>query len=271
MKNFVKSGEAQTYKMWVILRQLTFESRVKSMINLSFIGYENYAITEDGEVFSFNNHKFKTLKESRGGYLRVFLSKNSKKKAFLVHRLVAKAYIPNPEGKPQVNHKDGNKKNNHISNLEWVTVEENLHHALDTGLRELQEFRVDRSLSDDLVHTICRMVGEGYRNIDIARSLGVDRHVIKNIKSGTQYKDIVSQYPFMKVVPTKRRVSTSKIKNICYDMNKGLRDEDICERNSITEDILENIRGGKFMPELVNKYLKDELKITVATTIKTTP
>lgn len=240
------------------------------MVNLSFIGYENYAVTKDGEVFSFNNHQFKTLKEDRHGYLRVFLSKNSKKKGFFVHRLVAKAYIPNPEGKAQVNHKDGDKKNNHVSNLEWTTPEENINHALDTGLRELQEFRVDRSLSDDLVHTICRMIGEGYRNIDIARSLGIERHVVKNIKSGTQYKDIVSQYPFLKVIPSKKRVSTSKIKNICLDINKGLRDEEICERNSITEGILENIRGGKFMPSLVNKYLKDELKITVATTIETT-
>lgn len=63
------------------------------------------------------------------GYLKLQLTKHSKSKWFLVHRLVAQAFIPNPENKPQVNHIDGNKLNNSINNLEWVTNSENQIHS----------------------------------------------------------------------------------------------------------------------------------------------
>lgn len=69
------------------------------------------------------------------GYYRVQLCKNDSIEKALVHRLVAQAFIPNPKNKPQVNHIDGNKLNNHISNLEWTTVSENAQHAIVTGLK----------------------------------------------------------------------------------------------------------------------------------------
>lgn len=73
------------------------------------------------------------------GYLYVHLcnGKNNKKK-YLVHRLVASAFIPKISGKPQINHKDGNKSNNHVSNLEWCTQKENVIHGVETGLRKLK-------------------------------------------------------------------------------------------------------------------------------------
>lgn len=68
------------------------------------------------------------------GYKRVDLTVNNKSKGFFVHRLVATAFLSNPENKPQVNHIDGNKQNNNISNLEWVTQEQNMAHAWRIGL-----------------------------------------------------------------------------------------------------------------------------------------
>lgn len=67
---------------------------------------------------------------SKNGYARVNLSKNGVNTKYLVHRLVAKTFIDNPFNKPQVNHKDGNKLNNSIENLEWVTQSENIIHAI---------------------------------------------------------------------------------------------------------------------------------------------
>jgi hypothetical protein len=70
------------------------------------------------------------------GYLRIQLAKNGTQKNFMVHRLVASAFLDNPDQLPEVNHRDGNKKNNHVANLEWVTGSDNQLHAYETGLRE---------------------------------------------------------------------------------------------------------------------------------------
>lgn len=85
----------------------------------------------------------KLLHQSRNnlGYHKVQLYKDGKSKMFYVHRLVAMSFIPNPDNKPQINHKDGNKDNNTIDNLEWVTSKENLRHAVETGLRQPSQMK----------------------------------------------------------------------------------------------------------------------------------
>ena len=85
-------------------------------------------ITRDGRVF-FNGIEKPQHNHSRG-YKRVSFNR----KEYSVHRLVAMKYIPNPQNKEQVNHKDGDKTNNHYTNLEWVTNKENHEHAVENGL-----------------------------------------------------------------------------------------------------------------------------------------
>lgn len=70
------------------------------------------------------------------GYERVCLFKTDRDRRYRVHRLVAITFIPNLDNKPQVNHIDGNKRNNRVSNLEWVTNDENMHHSRSTGLHD---------------------------------------------------------------------------------------------------------------------------------------
>lgn len=115
----------------------------------SIKGYEGmYEISKEGEVRSVPRtthykdgrigiHKGRVLKQqnTKKGYLRVDLTKDGVRRSHQIHRLVAEAFIPNPEGKEQVNHRDGCKLNNAVSNLEWNSNEENILHANENGLR----------------------------------------------------------------------------------------------------------------------------------------
>ena len=93
----------------------------------------NYSVSDNGEVRKDTNNYMMKL-QIQQGYQHVTLQINGKPKRFRVHRLVAEAFIPNPENKPYVNHIDGNRQNNNINNLEWVTPAENTQHAVNTGL-----------------------------------------------------------------------------------------------------------------------------------------
>jgi len=91
----------------------------------------NYLIDEKGNIYNREGIKLKTT-ITKNGYERFNISRPTK--SFLVHRLVAILYVENPENKPEVNHKDGNKLNNDFNNLEWVTRSENIVHGFTNGL-----------------------------------------------------------------------------------------------------------------------------------------
>ena len=91
-------------------------------------GYPEYEVSNLGRVRK--NGKLTPLHRTGKGYLRTTLQKDGKQKQDYIHRIVAKNFIPNPENKPTVNHIDGNKDNNRVSNLEWATYRENNIHAI---------------------------------------------------------------------------------------------------------------------------------------------
>lgn len=97
-------------------------------------GYRGiYQASSEGYITN-GRKKLKTYTINSGYLVLKLYDANGHKKSHLVHRLIASAFLPNPEGLEQVNHKDGNKANCKLSNLEWVTCKENRKHAKDTGL-----------------------------------------------------------------------------------------------------------------------------------------
>lgn len=108
-------------------------------------GYNgDYLVSSLGRIKSFVKDRTGRLMcpytNPKRGYAGVFLTKGGKKHYHLIHRLMAEAFIENPEGKETVNHKDGVKANNTVENLEWMTNRENVLHAMDNGLVKCREF-----------------------------------------------------------------------------------------------------------------------------------
>ena len=103
-------------------------------------GYEGlYKVDENATVFSLRNNKLLKRMMFPSGYEYVHLCNGKgKTKLFRVHRLVAETFIPNPNNLPEVNHKDGDKLNNNVKNLEWCTNLENMRHSVETGLRNIK-------------------------------------------------------------------------------------------------------------------------------------
>lgn len=123
--------------------------------------HEMYAIREDGRVHSGKLDIFLSPRVNPNGYLIVTLDGEQ----VSIHRLVALHFLPNPYQHPQVNHKDGNKTNNHVSNLEWCSAEQNAQHALSTGLRrgyvhvDIRRQMLDRVLNGECVADLAIEVG----------------------------------------------------------------------------------------------------------------
>ena len=95
-------------------------------------GFDNYEVSNLGKIRNIKSGRVLKPRLHHSGYLRYCLYENNKKKDLLLHRILATAFIDNPEGKPCVNHIDENKSNNDLSNLEWCTVRENNAHGTRT-------------------------------------------------------------------------------------------------------------------------------------------
>ena len=153
-------------------------------------GYEGlYQVSNLGKVKRLrfiNKHTnieketIKSQKIRKDGYLEVVLYKDGKGKCIQVHRIVATAFIPNIENKPQVNHIDGNKKNNIVKNLEWVTRSENMRHSarqLRNNVKKINQY----DLNDRYLAT--------YSSITIAGEInGIRESSIANVLTGRRNK-----------------------------------------------------------------------------------
>lgn len=146
----------------------------------------------NGKVFWESKDRILTPYPSKIGYYTYALSKENRTKLVYVHRLVATHFITNPEKKLQVNHKDGNKKNNELSNLEWVSCKENIQHAFRTGLTTAPDRKGAKNSQARLGEKEVREIRKRKKDIlaTIAREYGISISQVWAIQNNKSWKHI---------------------------------------------------------------------------------
>lgn len=219
-------------------------------------GFSKYSINEYGLVKNIaRDYILQPRNSGFGSYMTIALiNDQGKRKTKFIHRLVAETYIPKPEGKDIVNHIDGNKYNNHTDNLEWCTVSENIQHAYDTGLHNKAK-GVDSpntKLSSQKVHNICASLMSGLQIKSVAEIHSVSERIVRNIKSGTCFNEITSNYNLSSV---KRydRLSKDTVIWICEMLCSGFTPKEILQATDnehITLQRIQNIKAKRSFKEL---------------------
>lgn len=248
------------------------------MKNLGFVGFPNHAVTPDGEIFSSKSNRFIKLFQSNVGYyiFTSFDSKRQKTVNFAVHRLVAMCYVDNPdtENNTQVNHKDGNKINNHFSNLEWVTPQYNTQHSNTEGLRK-KPFTEDYTKIPDeaqIIHdwkssgktffnwteeearNAAQLLESGYRVCDVSAMTGLCRRGIQYLRDGEKmWGYLTKEYDFSKV-KRKNKLSVEKIVDICKRLESGQSCRKIYLEMGIERKVVEAIAARKTHTEVSKDF-----------------
>lgn len=212
------------------------------MINLCFLGFPDYSVTEDGKVWThFKNRYLKgsISFEHHDKYEKVMLTSAQKKLRFItVHRLVAYAYLAKPYGKDYVNHIDGNIHNNHVSNLEWVTARENNLHSID-HVRKPQFIdnphlnlpprgdykergRGRHAITEEEAIQYCEYMKQGYRGCDIRVMMGISPELFTIFKNKREhkYKYIAERYDFSHLRNVKQTPIEDVVK-VCEMLQSG--------------------------------------------------
>lgn len=152
------------------------------------VGYEEYfMISSKGRIYSKRSSKILKQTVGKTGYFTLATRIGGRKGlavCFKIHRLVAEAFIPVPEGKVEVNHKDGNKLNNSVDNLEWVTRSENALHAHATGLSV--NAKKEESKNSKLTEAVVQQIRKEYKPFQVtqralAKKYGVSKTTIQSI------------------------------------------------------------------------------------------
>lgn len=161
-------------------------------IRRDVVGYEGiYTIDIFGNVIRVKDGKEVPQHKNKFGYMNVALYRDGKQKQHKVHRLIAQAFIPNPQNKEQVNHIDGNKAHNVVWNLEWCTCKENINHAIKAGIYQPK--------GNNKTPVLCVETGIFYPTVKSAsEDMGIIRTSIFNVLSGLS--ENARGYHFRRVV-----------------------------------------------------------------------
>ena len=182
----------------------------------------HYEVNNIGQVRNKTTGNILKPELDRYGYLKLNFNIGNKRFTKTIHRLVALAFIPNPENKPQVNHINGIKTDNRVENLEWVTNKENTIHAYSNGLIHIKygDERPNTVYSNSQVHSICKLLKNNVNMYLIAKLLNVTNQLIIEIKNGRSWNWISSKYHIDNHKYYKsRKIKYKKLKKLLMGLN----------------------------------------------------
>lgn len=227
-------------------------------------GFPNYYISNYGRIWSIHKKDFKKPRKNKYGYFIVDLYNKNIGKTFIVHRLVAEHFIPNPENKSEVNHIDGNKQNNYAGNLEWVTPKENIQHAITNNLMNNKGENNKQSIltEKDVKEIIYLLKYTSLTQKEIAEKYNVASQTISQIKLQKTWKYLNLDIKKIKNKTAKGerngrcKITEEIAKSIIYDLlDKQLKSTEIAKKYNVTYDTVQNIKHKKSW-----KYLYDKLE-----------
>lgn len=206
-----------------------------------------YAVSSDGKVFDFKYNRILNG-HLNTGYMRVTLMQtNNKQKSYYIHVLVATMFIEDLHLTHYVNHIDGDKLKNDVSNLEWVTHRENMHHAMTTGLLNR------KPLYEEDVIKICELRQEGVTSREISSILNISQKTVEGVTNKYNWKDISSRYNF----PDKSKrtfLSKDLVRAICEMFVKDYTIKEVSDILSIPYPTIASIRQKVSHKEISDNY-----------------
>ena len=220
-----------------------------SLRSLSVLGFPLYAIDSEGNIWSHKTKKFLVPVKDKYGYFRIHIvDETGKPRTLLIHRLVAKMFLPTQEPSLQIDHIDGNKQNNKVSNLRWVSNRENAHYAMKNGLMPHAVF-----MFEDVVRRICVDLANGISVAEISKKTGFSYHAITAIRLKRNWTHISKDFVFPST--KKQNYPDEKmIHRLCQLIVAGKSDKEIMNTLGIRKETVYRTRKGKIHKRIMMKY-----------------
>ncbi len=239
-----------------------------------YIGDErtNYQIHKNGTVTTVNfNNTNKPgnirIQTNQYGYCYILVHWKGESYRAAIHRLVASAFIPEIKNKPYVNHIDGNKCNNDVYNLEWVTPKENTHHAIETGLIKVGDKSVCTKYNEKIVRKICNeFVKNKLSPIEIARKYDVSYELVNRLKDHKSWHHITKEYDYDHYDKrshytaygednSRTNLTNKDVEEICQLISDGVWTlKGIAAKYNVTYKTIQHIYNRTSWSQISNKY-----------------
>ena len=224
-------------------------------------GYEDYLISKSGKIYSTLTESYlKYDNSTRYSKVRLMDRRLGKFINLLVHRLVAIQFIPNPRNLPEVNHKDGNRHNNSVYNLEWCTTEYNRRHAKENGLYKVEEDNPRAKLTKEQVINIYKEYDTNKNKSDIAGKYNVSDALIGEIVRGVRWSSTYKEYYGIESSykkPKRKRINSEVLKSIVLLHKQGFNTVEIQEKTGVANSYIGKLLNEKSISDKMLKKIRE--------------